>query len=252
MKNFLTVLVLTGILLSASIPGAKADWKDKELYTIKPGKSDNQKFLKDYKIAKKQFDIQRGAQVLDFYVDLQLGYGMTNASVNSAGSTGAYNTDPKGGINLGALFFLNLFDVLQFSSGLDFINKKFEVNPPTFTTPVSGIDTNTSEISAQYLNIPFNFNYGGMISDKFGLTFNGGPYFGLLLSAEEDAGLGYKDFDLGLNGTLTANYLIAPFTSVLLGTKMQYGGLNNLGKTEQVESVRTFNYTFFTGVRFGL
>lgn len=145
-------------------------------------------------------------------------------------------------------FYLDLFDVVKFSSGLDFAGKNFKVNAPV----LAGSTDTTVDISNQYLNIPLNFNFGGMITEKLGVTFNGGPYLGFLISTDEKVGLGYKNFDLGLNGTLTADYLVAPFTSVILGTKLQYGGLNNLGSSDIAKSISTLNYGFFTGVRFGL
>lgn len=213
----------------------------------------NQDYLeRKFDYAKREHAEKTG-KLIDFYIDLQLGMGITNANISSQPSVGNYDTDSKAGFNAGAIFFINLFDAIQFSSGLDFVGKNFKVNPPTLSGIIGpGIDTTQNEVSNQYLNIPLNFNFGGMVSEKIGLTFNGGPYLGLLLSTDDKLGLGYKNFDLGLNGTLTVNYLVAPFTSVLLGTKLQYGGLNNLGKTETVESISTLNYGFFTGVRFGL
>ena len=212
---------------------------------------------KDY--LEKNFDraqrehAEKTGKIVDFYIDLQLGMGMTNANISSQPGVGSYDTESKAGFNAGALFYLSLFDVVKFSSGLDFITKNFKVEPPSLTGTIGNIvDSTQREVNNQYLNIPLNFNFGGMVSEKIGLTFNGGPYLGLLLSTDDKLGLGYKDFDLGLNGTLTVNYLVAPFTSVLLGSKMQYGGLNNLGKTANVESISTFNYGIFTGVRFGL
>ncbi|MCB0721681.1 MAG: outer membrane beta-barrel protein [Ignavibacteriae bacterium] len=207
------------------------------------------KFEKDYEIQKDFYAEKTGKKLVDFYIDLQLGYGSTNANIDSKSSSTTYNTSSSGGFNVGGVFYLNIADAWSFSSGLDFFNKKFEVE----TTDTNVVATDRiKDVSNQYLNIPLYFNVGGMISDKVGLTFMGGPYLGLLLSTDEEQGLGYKNFDLGLAGTLTGNYLVAPLVSVILGTKFQYGGLNNLGSTETVESIHTTNFTVFSGVRFGL
>jgi hypothetical protein len=64
--------------------------------------------------------------------------------------------------------------------------------------------------------------------------------------------LGYKNFDFGLAGTLTGNYLLNPFVSIILGTRFEYGGLNNLGSTQFVDKITTTNYTIFTGIRVGI
>ncbi|MCX6162386.1 MAG: hypothetical protein NTV87_13770, partial [Ignavibacteriae bacterium] len=64
-------------------------------------------------------------------------------------------------------------------------------------------------------------------------------------------GMGYKSFDLGLNGTLTANYVVMYPLSVIFGTTFKYGGLNNLASTPSIKSVNMTNFNFFGGVRLG-
>lgn len=249
MKNLLSVvfaLLILGAFTSNAISG------DGDGIRLNERVSDNldlgkSKFNKDYEIQKKVYEIKTNQKSpFQFYVDLQLGYGVTNANISrQSGTTGSYNTDSKGGINGGALFFVNLADLWSFSTGLDFVDKSFEVDTSSTST------AQTEEVSNRYMNIPLNINIGGMISDNVGITFNGGPYLGILLSTPENAGLGYKNFDFGLTGTLTGSYMVAPLVSVLLGTKFQYGGLNNLGSTDKVESISTTNYTIFTGLRLG-
>ncbi len=245
-KTFITLLILTVFTnVSFSGDGDKIKLNDRLDYTTSFSKS---KFEKDYEIEKQYHALQTGKNLVDFYIDLQLGYGSTNATVNARNGSD-YTTNSNGGFNIGGLFYLNIADAWSFSSGLDFFNKSFEVETPDTTTGFTGT---VQEVSNQYLNIPLYFNVGGMISDKVGITFMGGPYLGLLLSTDAEQSLGYKNFDLGLAGTLTGNYVIAPLVSVILGTKFQYGGLNNLGSTENVESIHTTNYTIFSGIRFGL
>ncbi len=253
MKNLKLILLFA--LLSLTV-NTYADWKPEFLKT---GLSKNEKTRvdKDYKIAYKDFQ-EKSGKILDFYVDFKIGGASTSANVTQANGLGAYNTGSKVGFNIGALVYTKLFDSFQFSTGLDFVGKNFEVTPPanvnTGGTPPAGarIDSTAKSISNNYLNIPLNFNFGGMITDKFGLTFNGGPYFGLLLSTNDNSGLGYKNFDLGLNGSLTANYKIAPLTSVLLGARFDYGGLNNLGRTQYVDKVSTSTIAIFTGIRLAI
>ncbi|CAF4616710.1 unnamed protein product [Rotaria sp. Silwood1] len=181
----------------------------------------------------------------------------TSANVTQANNLGTYNTGSKIGYNVGALIYTRLFDSFQFSTGLDFAGKNFEVTPPSNVntgTPGANtrIDSTTQKVANNYMNIPLNFNFGGMVTDKLGFTFNGGPYLGILLSTDDKSGMGYKNFDFGLVGSLTANYKIAPLTSVLLGAKYEYGGLNNLGNTPYVDRVSTSSLGFFTGIRLAI
>lgn len=253
MKNLKLILLLAILFTSIN---TYADWKPEFLKTGLP-KNEKTRVDKDYKIAYKDFQ-EKSGKILDFYVDFKIGGASTSASVTQANGLGSYNTASKPGFNIGALIYTKLFDSFQFSTGLDFIGKNFEVTPPTNvntgtgTTGASKVDSTTKRVANNYLNIPINFNFGGMITDKIGLTFNGGPYFGLLLSTDDNSGLGYKNFDLGLNGSLTANYKIAPLTSILLGARFDYGGLNNLGNTPYVDKVSTSTIGFFTGVRFAI
>lgn len=251
MKNLLSVvfaLLLLGAFTSNAFSGDGDGIRLNERVSNNVDLSKN-KLEKDYELEKLFYAEKTGKKPIDFYIDLQLGYGSTNANIDSKNTATTYNTNSNGGFNVGGVFHLSIADVWSFSSGLDFFNKKFEVT--TNDTTVAAANR-VQEVSNQYLNIPLYFNVGGMVSDKVGFTFMGGPYLGLLLSTDENQGLGYKDFDLGLAGTLTGNYVIAPLVSVILGTKFQYGGLNNLGSTENVESIHTTNFTIFSGVRFGL
>jgi hypothetical protein len=252
MKKITSFIILTTLVLSINVSVGNAFSND-PLNKFRSNEDHTKlKLEKDLKFAKKEHAYKIG-KIIDFYLDLQLGYGVTNASIDRGeNAAGEFETESKGGITAGALFFLSLFDAVRFSSGISFVDKRFEVNPPAFINPIGEIDTTREEISNKYINIPLNFNFGGMISEKFGLMFNGGPYLGLLLSTDEKAGFGYKNFDLGLNGTLTANYVVAPLTSVILGTRFEYGGLNNLGKTDFVNKITTNNFSFFSGIRFAI
>lgn len=211
------------------------------------------KFNKDYKSALKEHRVRTG-KIIDFYIDFQLGFGGTSANIDQTpDAKGIFETGSKVGFTTGALVYINIFEGVNFATGLAYVGKNFEVTPPTDSISfLSGLDTNVSDISNNYLNIPLYINVGGMITEDVGITFNGGPYLGILMSTDEKPGLGYKNFDLGLAGTLTGNYMLNPFVSILLGTRFEYGGLNNLGSTKFVDKITTTNYTIFTGVRVGL
>lgn len=254
MKNLKLILLFAFLFAAVN---TYADWKPEFSKTGIP-KLEKNKLNKDYKLAYKDFQ-EKSGKILDFYVDFKLGGTSTSASVTPATGKGAYNTGSKIGFNIGALIYTKLFDSFQFSTGLDFNGKNFEVTPPSNVntgTPVSSADSvnkSTQKVANNYLNIPLNFNFGGMITETLGLTFNGGPYLGILLSTDDNrTGMGYKNFDLGLVGSLTANYKIAPLTSVLLGAKFEYGGLNNLGNTPYVDKVSTSSLGFFTGIRLAI
>lgn len=213
------------------------------------------KLKKDYLKATEEFNYRTGKKPLDFYIDFQLGIGGTSANISGTGSNN-YETNSKLGFTTGALFYISIFDVVKFSSGLSFDGKSFSYKPLNVVDPDPNQDTTKTEkyVTANYLNIPLNFNLGGMLSEDFGLWFNGGPYFGILTSSPDNqkSGLGFKNFDLGLNGTLTANYVFAYPLSVIFGANFKYGGLNNLGSTKTVDAIHTLNYAFFSGLRFSL
>ncbi len=220
---------------------------------IKSGNSvikvNKDKLLSDYKTKKKEYDIKTGKPI-DFYIDFHLGLGATNASISNATNNGSYETASKLGAMLGGAVHLNLFDIVSFTSGLDIQGKSFKFTPPTTDTlAINTMGLGEKELSNTYLNIPFNINVGGMISEKIGLIFHGGPYIGLRLNNDNFAGLGYKNFDLGLNGTLVLNYVIQYPLSIIFGTKFEFGGLNRLGSTNLIENISTSNYSFFSGAR---
>lgn len=246
----LSVITLL-FVFAASV--AQAGWKDDPLSLKMLDKSEKMKVERDYKIEKKMNDIMRG-EIIDIYVDFQLGYGGTNASVDKTSSLNSnLNTESKGGFTAGTLFYFNLFDAVKFSTGLAYVAKKFTVNPvtPPSTPSQQGFDSTVATFSNNYINIPLNINVGGYVSDRVSIMFNGGPYMGILLNTPSNQGYGYKNFDFGLTGTLTLGYLLNPFMGVILGTRMDYGGLNNLGSTQYVDKISTLNYVVFTGLRLG-
>ena len=235
------VIMLQPVIKAESGSGPKLKFNSGTDYT-------KEKLKSDYNRAKRDHAARTGA-LLGASVDFKLGYGSTNPTVNTINYSGDVSTQSKGGFTFGTLLNISILNSITLTTGLDFINKKFDVGVPVSLDTLNPVDS-VLDLANNYLNIPLNVTFGGMVSDKVGLSFTGGPYFGFLLnpSAEVSA---YKDFDLGLNGVLTANYLLNPFMSILLGTEVQYGGLNNLISSGNVDSAHTLNWNAFTGLRIG-
>jgi hypothetical protein len=256
MKNVITLFLILGFILNLQI--ARADGDPSKPLVNKDNKTNllSKKDL-DYKKAKREFDFLSGNKIVDFYVDFQLGVSGTSPSVTSASGVGNYQTKSKLGYKTGALFFISLFDMVSFSSGLTFNGKSFEITNPNIIPPTIADSSikpgSTMYVTANYMQFPLNIHFGGKVAEKIGIDFNGGPYLGIRMSVPDNVsnGSGFKNFDLGLNGTLTGSYVFAYPLSAILGVDFQYGGLNNLGKTAMVDRISTLNYSLFTGLRVG-
>lgn len=252
MKNLFAAAVLTAILIAPDISISQSDYYFNPKLKYSSGKDyAKEKFLSDYSKAKKKADRQAGS-LLGASIDFQLGYNTTNANIEATGGEADYPTESKAGFTAGALVNFSLFGSANLTTGLDFIKKNFEVdktNPSdTLGQPVSDIE----EFASSYFNIPINFNVGTMLSDNVGVNLSFGPYLAFRMNDQSIDGFGYKDFDLGLNGILTFNYMFNPFMGVILGGKYQRGGLNNLASTEYVEKTNTNMWGIFTGFRLGV
>ncbi|MBN1632879.1 MAG: hypothetical protein JW917_01785 [Ignavibacteria bacterium] len=245
-KTFYLIILLSFILSSAVLAGDPDDLKMK-YYDLQVISKD--RLIKDYPDVKKEYEIKSGKPI-DLYLDIQLGAGSTSANISNALTNAEYETNARLGLTLGGLLHVKLFDIISFTSGLSFQGKSFKFSPPEMdTAALSNFGPGEKTLSNTFMNIPLYFNIGGMISEKVGLTFCGGPYLGIRMNDDNYNGMGFKNFDLGLNGTLTANYLIMYPFNVIAGVKFDFGGLNNLGSTEFIDNITTNNFTFFTGGR---
>lgn len=247
MKKIIIAVLLTVGFILVNQQFLRADWNfDPKIKIKKDQDFAKEKITRDYNYAKK-LHMKRTASLFGASLDFQVGYGTTSATAEKTAG-GDLNTTSKGGFAVGALLNVNLFNILNFSTGLDFTKKNFGITLPKVLLP--SVDSVTQSLTNNYLNIPLNVNFGGMVSEKIGVNFSGGPYLGILLN-EQNAVSGFKDFDFGLNGVLTGKYYLNPFVAVILGTKAQYGGLNNLISTSSVNKLRTVNWGGFTGVSVG-
>jgi len=245
-KIYIAVLILLSFVITGnSYSGDPEDLKTGYDFNL----ISKDKLTADYPKMKKQYDIKAGKPI-DIYMDFQLGIGTTSANISNAMTSASYESSSKLGATLGGLLHINLFDVISFTSGISFEGKSFKFTPPaTDTAAINQFGAGEKSISNTYMNIPLNFNVGGMVSEKVGITFCGGPYLGIRLNNDNLDGFGYKNFDLGLNGTLTVNYVVMYPFSIIAGTKFEFGGLNKLGSTRFIESITTQNFTFFSGGR---
>lgn len=246
-KSIYPVLLILSILL-LSVTGSIADQRFDPKLKLNSNRNFQAEIKKrDYAQALK---IQKkiAGSLLGLSLDFQLGYNSTSANVNAASDNQQVTTTSKGGFAFGALLNVNLLG-FGFSTGLDFTKKNFGIQIPYYNT-TSSVDSISTNLSNSYMNIPLNLNFGGMISEDIGVSFSGGPYFGILLNPE-NAVSGFKDFDFGLNGILTGRYYLNPFMAIILGTQGQYGGLNNLLSSSSVETLHTFNWGLFTGLSVG-
>lgn len=248
MKKSFCSLLLAISIIALSVTVSKADKNfDPKLklnsnrnFSLEIKKKDYDQALKTHRrIAGSAFGIS---------VDFQLGYNSTNANADATSSLQPVTTTSKGGFAFGALLNINLLG-FGFSTGLDFTKKNFGIQIPYYDSTTS-IDSISSSLSNSYMNIPLNVNFGGMVSEDIGLSFSGGPYFGILLNPD-NAVSGFKDFDFGVNGILTGRYYLNPFMAIILGTQGQLGGLNNLLSSSSVEKLNTFNWGLFTGLNVG-
>lgn len=253
--KFFFLLTFT-LIFGLNLTYGEGDPSKPKPYTTSEKERLTERYYENVKKAEKEFAYRTGKPI-DFYIDFQLGVGATSPNIKETQGTSVYQSSSKLGYTVGGIVYLSLFDMISFSTGLTFDGKSFSVTTPSILPP--GVDTSTvkpnttSYIPGNYINIPLNLNFGGMVTKDVGLWFNGGPYLAFLMSSPDNnsTALGYKNFDLGVNATLTANYVFFYPFSLILGTNFKYGGLNNLGSTNLVESIKTSNFTFFSGVRFG-
>ncbi len=248
MKNF----ILTILLFALSIISAKDSLSNDGSFpklSLNGPKEDYSAYIKerDYEKAKSD-EMERTGEYSLFYIDFHLGYGSTSPGYDVNSGVSGVKSESKGGLTTGAFLTVTLFDMLNLTTGLDFTKKNFGVTADSLLT-----QPEPESISNSFFNIPIMFNFGGQLSDNVGVNLSAGPYFGFLIGGNnniEDYGL--KNFDFGINATLTGDYALNQFIGVILGVGAQFGGLNNLGSTASLSNIKTTNWNGFTGLRVGL
>ncbi len=244
-KLFLLILLSAFILLSGGRTFAGDPDGDNKV-----NKQKKEKLEKDYTLKKKEFDILHNSKPIDIYIDYQLGLGSGSANISNALTSNAYDTKSVLSFNTGGIVHISFFEFISFTTGVSFVGKSFKFTPPQLdTAAINKFGAGEKSLKSTYLNIPLYLDFGGMLTDKIGLTFTGGPYLGIRLNSEDYDGLAYKNFDLGLSGTLTGNYVIAYPLNLILGVNFQFGGLNNLASTKFIDHITTQNFNVFTGLR---
>ncbi|MDQ3021121.1 MAG: PorT family protein [Bacteroidota bacterium] len=249
-KIIYAVLIACSIVLTQTSI-TKAEMRSDPKYKFKSNKNfsdeiKNRDYSKALKVHKKITGSLLGASL-----DFQVGYGTTSANATTRINGAEIPSESRGGFTAGANLNINLLNLFSLTTGVDFIKKKYEIDSSVITLDSSGNTVRAAKVyNNDYINIPLNANISGMLSDKIGYSFSGGPYLGFLLNADEAAN-GFKSFDLGLNGILTGKYYLNPFLAIILGGKVQYGGLNNLLSTSTVETAHTTNWAGFTGLSVG-
>lgn len=238
--NIITVSVKTLLIALVFVSSVYAGGD----FNRQPGlklKSSNKKGIGSYLNDAKE-ELQRKNKLFGLDVDIQLGLNVanTNFELNKVNdSTQQYNaTQTKIGPAIGAILSLNFFG-FGFTTGMQYSNKGFET--------VSGEKT-----SLNYFNIPLLVYFDFDIGQKIRVDGNLGPYFGLLLSEPENPTYGVKNFDLGLTGNLQFAYMFNKYMGVLLGGKYEYGGLNNLGRNENIKRITTSTFNIYSGLKFEL
>lgn len=173
--------------------------------------------------------------------DLKLGVGISNTDfeLNKPDSTGQLtSTTSKVGPSAGATLSLNFFG-FGFTTGFMYGNKGFESN-------------NGNKTNLNYFNIPLLLYFDFNVGQKVRVEGNLGPYFGLLMSQDENTLYKAKNFDFGLTGELQFAYMFNKYMGVLLGGNYEYGGLNNLSNNELVKKMTTSTINIYTGLKFEL
>jgi hypothetical protein len=232
-KSISIALLLLFVVSNAVISG------DRFRKSVPPGK-DKPYFKEVEKLKAKKNSI------FNLNLDIQLGMDFSKATVetNQTGDTSTaaqmndlQNTKSKAGPSIGAILSLDFLG-FGFTTGIHYSGKGIKTE--------GGYNQNLN-----YLNIPlliyFNFDFPKVIIDG-----NVGPYFGLLMSQDENSLYKVKNFDLGITGNLQGAYLVQKHIGILLGVKFEYGGLNNLVQNTNINSIRTQTYFVYTGVKFVL
>ncbi len=222
-KQAVLVIVMLCFISAGSFAGDKNDFKNKLVV----------------KEAEKLLAKRNALFSLD--ADFKVGVGIANTTfeLNKPDTTGQLTTtSSKVGPSLGATLSLNFFG-FGFTTGFAYGSKGFE-------------SSNGNKTNLNYFNIPLLIYFDFNVGDKVRVEGNLGPYFGLLMSQDENTQYKAKNFDLGLTGELQFAYMFNKYMGVLLGGSYEYGGLNNLSNNELVKRMTTSTINIYTGLKFEL
>lgn len=180
----------------------------------------------------------------NIFIDIYGGVGNTELNIHSKeGFEGFQKKNKLGYFIGGAVGWRSL------SAGLFYNVKNFDVKPPARLSQY-GVDTTTQEVKLSYISIPITYDLLKIVFQNYIIiNLSLGPMLSFLISKEENAGLGIKDFDFSFNGKLWGMLPIDKKVSLTAGVNLTYSGINNMGKTEYVSKVASSQFAFFCGIR---
>lgn len=206
--------------------------------TVYAGDNDSYKpFMKEIDKMK----LKKKNSIFNLNVDVQLGMDFSNTKFDlskvDSTTTNLNSTSSKIGPAAGVILSIDFLG-FGFTTGFLYSSKGFQ-------------QTNGTNFNLSYFNIPLLF-YFDIEVGKVIIDGNVGPYFGLLMSTDNSPIYSVKKFDFGLTGNIQGAYMLNKYIGPLLGVKFEYGGLNNLGNNESINSIHTTSFFIYTGVKFVL
>lgn len=178
--------------------------------------------------------------IFNLNLDIQIGmnFSKTTFELNRVDSNTSQLQNPKMkiGPSIGAILSVDFLG-FGFTTGAQYTSKGYKV------------DSTNENRNLNYFNIPLLLYFDATVG-KVIIDGNIGPYFGLLISQDDNTGYKVKNFDLGLTGNIQGAYMFQKLLGVLLGFKYDYGGLNNLGNNEAISKIKTQTFYVYSGIKF--
>jgi hypothetical protein len=182
-------------------------------------------------------------------IDILIGAGSTDLNISSNPGFGDYKAESRYGLSAGVMVETGFYDI---EMGFMYAERRFLLKPPA-SLRVYGIDTAFREIRNRYVLFPLNYHFLDFVFNDF-LTIGAaiGSYLGFLLSSDENAGLGIKKLDFGIEGRLFGSFAVSNRFDPMVGLILQFGGINDISSSKYVNTVRTTHLTYFAGARIKL